>query len=303
MENVTVRPRFSVVIPTLNNADSISRCMTGVLTQTLSSVEVVVVDVGSTDGTLDAVKTLGDSRVRVLNHAEATEQADGPSCEQVLGRARAQGFRKCRGQWSTTLDATDEVDPGWLSRLGKLSDRSGAAFISCGGDQRFSDMSQVAISPVSVPFTEISACLRSGSFAAPTTYFRALSPGDLADIVTAGLALIEAVVADGRDCVSTPESLLRWNEGSPGSAGESRDEQELTWAMQALDVLSRSPIPDSELLARYASLAGDAASRLGRRDEARKLFAIARNALPEVPRYWVAWAGSLLPFRVGPQSH
>lgn len=286
-----MRPRFSVVIPTLDNADSISRCMAGVLTQTLAALEVIVVDAGSRDGTLDAVRALADERVRVLA-ANAGHEPD-------LGAARARGFRECRGSWSTTLDPSDEVDPGWLARLGKLSDRSGAAFISCGGDQRFADLSQVSIAPVTVPFTGITACLRSGSFAAPTTYFKLLSPADLSDLVTAGLALIEAVVNDGRDCVSTPESLLRWNENLPAQPVESRDEQELTWALQALDMLSRSPIPDSELLARYATLAAEAAGRLGRRDEARKLFAIARNAVPEVPRHWVAWAGSLLPFRLG----
>ena len=285
VKTVTVRPRFSVVIPTMDNAASISRSVGGVLSQTLAAVEVVVVDAGSTDSTLDAVATIADARVRVF--------ADAPS----IPEARAIGFGEARGRWTTTIDATDEVAPSWLARLAKLLDRSGASFISCGGDQRFADLTEAPIAPVALPALDgVTACLRSGSFTAPTRYFKALSPAELTDVVATGYALIEAVIAEGRECVSTPEALLRWNESPPVSVGESQDEQRLSWVMQALDALSRSPIPDSELLARWAAIGGEAAAHLGRRDEARKLYAIARDTLPDVPRYWFAWAGALMPF-------
>lgn len=296
-----MRPRFSVVIPTKNNAESIGRCLASVMSQTLAAVEIVVVDAGSTDSTLDAVRTLGDWRVRIMT--PSTERDRGSDSDEVdrvteisLGEARAEGFRRCRGQWAGTLDPSDEVSPTWLARVAKLAERTGASFVTCGGEQRFADMSEVSIEPVAVPeMNGVLACLRSGSFFAPTTYFQALQSSEFADTVAVGFSILAAVIDDGRSILSTPEPLLRWNETFPIEIGESDDERQLSWAMQALEALARSPIPDGQLLARYASIAGEAASRLGRRDEAHKLFTIARDALPEIPRHWLNWATSLVP--------
>lgn len=285
-----VRPRFSVVIPTRNSADSLSRTIVGVLSQTFAAVEVVVVDDASTDDTLDVVRMLADSRVRVINN---TGEHEGP------GAVRATGFQHCSGRWATTLDPGDEVEPGWLARMGRLSDRSGASFVTCGGTQRFSDMSETAIAPIPVPeMGQVKACLRSGSFIAPSGYFRALPPSRLDDMVTAGISIIDSVKGDDERCISTPEPLVHWTDRVVGDRDASDDERQLSRLMAALETLALTPIPDGQLLARYAAMGGEIASRLGYRADARKLFAIARDTLPQVPQYWMDWAGSLLPFRM-----
>lgn len=292
-----MRPRFSVVIPTNNSADSISRTIVGVLSQTFAALEVVVVDDHSTDETLDVVRMLADSRVRIVDDLPAP--SDGDDTDPVA-LTRSSGFRRCSGRWATTLDPGDEVDPSWLSRMGLLADRSGASFVSCGGVQRFGDMSEVEIPPIGVPGMDgTRACLRSGSFVAPTEYFRALPLSRLVDMVTAGIAILDAVRADRGGCISTPEVLLRWVDDPLFDETDGPDERRLSRLMAALETLALTPIPDGQLLARYAAMGGETAARLGRRGDARRLFAIARDTLPRVPRYWLGWAGSLLPFGVG----
>jgi glycosyltransferase involved in cell wall biosynthesis len=51
-----VRPQertISVVIPVRNEAEKIATCIDGILSQTVAVSEIIVVDSGSTDGTLE----------------------------------------------------------------------------------------------------------------------------------------------------------------------------------------------------------------------------------------------------------
>jgi glycosyltransferase involved in cell wall biosynthesis len=117
LNTVPVRPRFSVVIPVLDNADLVGRAVAAVLAQTFADHEIVVVDRGSTDDTLRAVRSVADRRVRILE-------------EPGVGRhvAATTGIAAARGRWIAVLGPEDEVAPGWLARLGRIvdADRCGA---------------------------------------------------------------------------------------------------------------------------------------------------------------------------------
>lgn len=95
-------PLVSVVIPTYNRAHLLGRALQSVLLQTYLDYEIVVVDDGSTDHTLEVVKTFQDDRVRYLRF----ERHCGPS------RARNVGIQAARGEWIAFLDSDDE----WLPR-------------------------------------------------------------------------------------------------------------------------------------------------------------------------------------------
>jgi glycosyltransferase involved in cell wall biosynthesis len=278
-----VQPRFSVVVPVRDRADAVGRVVTGVLTQTFSDTEVIVVDDGSTDETVAAVLAAGDDRVRVV-HQEAAGTAT----------ALATGLDAARGRWSAVVDVDTELSAVWLARLGRLVDATGARFATCGGEQRHLDGSTTPISPRAGSSDPLAgACLRSGAFVTETPVLRRaadrlrdddLHAGANPTAVIGGEALrrildAEAVVA------RTPERLVRWSEPL-ATAPVDGDELRLEWAFQALDVLARSPIPDAELLARYATIGGVAAARLRRRSDSRMLFRIACMSQPEVRQHW-----------------
>jgi len=97
------RPIVSVLVPCWNSAGSIERALDSVLEERSIPLECVVVDDGSTDGTLDAVRAVAarDSRVVVL----ALPTNEGVS------NARNRGLELVRGDWLTLLDADDRFLP------------------------------------------------------------------------------------------------------------------------------------------------------------------------------------------------
>jgi glycosyltransferase involved in cell wall biosynthesis len=96
--------QVSVVIPTLNRWPLLSRALRSALSQEGVDLEVVIVDDGSTDGTTERVRGLGDDRVSVIRH----EAAMG------VAAARNDGIERARGQWVAFLDDDDLWAPSKL---------------------------------------------------------------------------------------------------------------------------------------------------------------------------------------------
>lgn len=61
--------RISVIIPVLNGAEYIRECMDSIVGQTLSDIEILPIDAGSTDGTVEILEeyALKDKRVKILH--------------------------------------------------------------------------------------------------------------------------------------------------------------------------------------------------------------------------------------------
>ncbi len=62
-------PKVTVIMPSLNVVNYIRPCMESVLRQTLEEIEILAVDAGSTDGTLEVLKEYasGDNRLKVID--------------------------------------------------------------------------------------------------------------------------------------------------------------------------------------------------------------------------------------------
>ena len=116
-------PRITVVLITHNGAGLIEQALHTVLDQTLASLEVVVVDDGSTDDTADRARAVGaaDPRVRGVSQANG-----GPA------RARNRGIREARGEYVAFLDHDDRWSRRKLEAQADLLDRRpDAAVASC----------------------------------------------------------------------------------------------------------------------------------------------------------------------------
>lgn len=100
--------KVSVVIPVYNESDYLHPALDSVLDQTLREIEIICVDDGSTDDSLDIVKEYqkADDRIRIV-----TEQNAGPAW------ARNNGLRRARGEFVIFLDADDFFEPTLLERL------------------------------------------------------------------------------------------------------------------------------------------------------------------------------------------
>ena len=104
-------PEFSIIIPVYNTEDSIRRCLSTVLNQSLQNIEIVIVDDGSTDGSLRILEEyeLRDRRI-ILIKKEKNES---------LLSARIAGMMNASGKYMLFVDSDDYID---LDMCKKLSD-------------------------------------------------------------------------------------------------------------------------------------------------------------------------------------
>ena len=106
---MSTRPTLSVVMPAYNERATIHEALRRVLASPVDSLEIVVVDDGSTDGTRELL-TRGpalDARVRVILH----------DVNRGKGAALQTGFREASGHFVVVQDADLEYDPNEFPRL------------------------------------------------------------------------------------------------------------------------------------------------------------------------------------------
>ncbi len=100
--------KVSVIMPIYNAYNYLRPALDSVLDQTLREIEVICIDDGSTDRSLEIIKSYqeSDSRVRI-----ATENNAGQST------ARNKGIIRTRGEYMIFLDADDFYEPTLLENL------------------------------------------------------------------------------------------------------------------------------------------------------------------------------------------
>jgi glycosyltransferase involved in cell wall biosynthesis len=104
----------SIIIPCYNAADWVKQAIQSALDQTWSPVEVIVIDDGSTDQSLDVIKSFGD---RITWET-------GPN--RGANHARNRGLALARGDCLQFLDADDYLLPEKVERQMKVLQASGA---------------------------------------------------------------------------------------------------------------------------------------------------------------------------------
>ncbi|GAA0761651.1 hypothetical protein FHS52_003216 [Erythromicrobium ramosum] len=102
---------FSIIIPTYNRKHYLLECLETVFAQSYAPHEVIVVDDGSTDGTIEALQKFED-RIHVIRQANA-----GP------GAARNRGAMGAKGEYLAFLDSDDLWFPWALASFAKLIER------------------------------------------------------------------------------------------------------------------------------------------------------------------------------------
>ncbi len=106
---------ISVIIPTYNDAKTISRAISSALGQTVSVDEIIIVDDDSEDDTKAVVQAFDDDRIEYVRH----DQNQGGSA------ARNTGLEYASGDYIAYLDADDEWLPRKLEKqLDELKSRS-----------------------------------------------------------------------------------------------------------------------------------------------------------------------------------
>lgn len=105
----------SVLMPVKNGGVFFADALRSVLNQSYRNIEVLIVDDGSTDGTIDEVRNSDDTRIKLLfNSTPGTG---------IVGALNT-GLAVANGEFVARMDADDICEPDRISRLVALMRRN-----------------------------------------------------------------------------------------------------------------------------------------------------------------------------------
>lgn len=106
------KPIISVIMPSLNVGDYMEQCLSSVLNQSFEEIEVICVDAGSTDQTLDIIKKhqKNDKRIKIIN-----------SDKKSYGHQVNIGLKEARGIYISIVETDDYIDENMLKDLYEFS--------------------------------------------------------------------------------------------------------------------------------------------------------------------------------------
>ncbi|MBL1199317.1 MAG: glycosyltransferase [Nostoc sp. GBBB01] len=112
-------PKISVIIPAYNSENTIIHTINSVLNQTFTDLELIVINDGSQDSTLDIVKQIQDPRIKVFSYSNAGGNA-----------SRNRGLKLAVGEFVSFLDADDLWTPNKLESQLKALEKNLSAKVA-----------------------------------------------------------------------------------------------------------------------------------------------------------------------------
>lgn len=119
-----MNPKISIVIPAYNAEKTLKRCLDSVFAQDFDSYEVILVNDGSTDGTLNIAREFEKNHNLVL-----IDQPNGGTA-----KARFNGFLSSHGEFLAFVDADDYIAPDMISKMYQGAIENKADVVICGFD-------------------------------------------------------------------------------------------------------------------------------------------------------------------------
>ena len=174
-------PKVSVIVPVYNVEKYLGECLDSVLRQTLSDIEIICVNDGSTDGSASILAEYAarDPRIKIIT------QPNGG-----LSAARNAGMDVASGEYIYFPDSDDYIADATLERCCAICDRDGLDQLVFSAEMLFEDET-------------MSAAERESR----RRHFQV--PDEMAGEVLGGADLLEKLLDMKRYCVSVPCRLFR----------------------------------------------------------------------------------------------
>ena len=109
--------KITVIVPVYNVADYLGRCVNSIRNQTYRNLEIVLIDDGSTDESLEMCKLLAeqDDRIKVVHQKN-----------KGLAETRNKGIELATGEYISFIDSDDYIDNSMFETLLKEIEKTGA---------------------------------------------------------------------------------------------------------------------------------------------------------------------------------
>lgn len=114
---------ISVIVPVYNCAEKLNRCVESILNQSFTDLEVILVNDGSTDGSLEICRQYErkDSRIKIINKENAG-----------VSRARNIGMEQAQGEYIQFVDSDDYIQRDMCKTLVNAMEDTGADMVLSG---------------------------------------------------------------------------------------------------------------------------------------------------------------------------
>lgn len=116
--------KISVIVPVYNAGKYLEEALESITKQTLSEIEIICVDDGSTDCSMEIMKRYAsiDSRIKLLKQEEPSDNA---------ALARNLGLKYARGEYVSFLDADDFFESNMLEECYRKAKEYDAQIVLC----------------------------------------------------------------------------------------------------------------------------------------------------------------------------
>lgn len=114
--------KVSVIVPVYNVETYVRKCIKSLVSQTLEDIEIIVVDDGSTDNSMEIVEEFAkeDSRIKIYH-----KQNGG------LSDARNYGLQNAKGKYVAFLDSDDYVKPELYQKMYEKAKKEKSDMVEC----------------------------------------------------------------------------------------------------------------------------------------------------------------------------
>lgn len=117
--------KVSVLVPVYNVEGYLRQCLDSIIGQTLSDIEIICVNDGSTDGSLEILREYERRDVRI----KIIDKPNGG-----LPSARNEGLDAASGEYISFVDSDDYIQPNMLETLYKNAGKTNAEIVICGAN-------------------------------------------------------------------------------------------------------------------------------------------------------------------------
>ena len=117
-----MKEAISILLPVFNDAKFIKKAVRSVLVNTYSNYELIIVNDGSTDNSLEILNTIKDQRIKVFNKSNSG-----------LIETLNYGLKKCKNEIIMRMDGDDEIDTEKISKQLKYFSNSKSILLGTGG--------------------------------------------------------------------------------------------------------------------------------------------------------------------------
>lgn len=101
--------RFSIIIPIYNVQEYIEECITSILNQSFHDYEIICIDDGSTDQSIDIIQSFNDERIKIIYQKNSGQSV-----------ARNKGIEISQGEYIWFVDSDDKITFESLSEIDSI---------------------------------------------------------------------------------------------------------------------------------------------------------------------------------------